>query len=296
MMHITTRSSKQRGSDLIIQPDDTTTTATSPANTRHSTSNNKKVSRADSLKTIRRGFQRVRRGLQKFTQNVSNAAAFQTHKPSSRDGSAGDIRVPPTLPPHIPPDKQPGIIGLRNHGNTCFMNAVLQCLSHTDKLAEYFVLDRYKSDLMRKNKLSSKKYGTKGEITEQLATLLKAIWSCQYDPEMSTSFKSVVDKYGSQYRGNLQHDAQEFLLWLLDKVHEDLNQARDKKYRNIKVSVVVFFCMSEGLDALTENLLDNALGTREICFRDTYLHRFGYANRFGIVIMLYYCLFSFIDR
>lgn len=26
-----------------------------------------------------------------------------------------------------------------------------------------------------------------------------------------------------QYRGNAQHDAQEFLLWLLDRVHEDLN-------------------------------------------------------------------------
>lgn len=57
---------------------------------------------------------------------------------------SGTERVPPIGGYQWPADQTPGVMGLKNHGNTCFMNAVLQCLSHTDILAEYFVLDQYK--------------------------------------------------------------------------------------------------------------------------------------------------------
>lgn len=92
-----------------------------------------------------------------------------------------------------------------------------------------------------RNKLNSKKYGTKGEVTEQLALLLKALWACQYSPDLSTNFKQVVERHGSQYKGTQQHDALEFLQWLLDKVHEDLNTASKKKYKPIKVRIYSLF-------------------------------------------------------
>lgn len=117
------------------------------------------------------------------------------------------------------------------------MNSVLQCLSHTNLLAEYFVLDQYKVDLKRRNKINAKKFGTKGELTEQLALVLKALWTCKDAPEYSTSFKAVVDRYGTQFRSSTQHDAQEFLFWLLDKVHEDLNTAPKRRYKSVKVCV-----------------------------------------------------------
>ncbi|GAB0096885.1 Ubiquitin carboxyl-terminal hydrolase [Sergentomyia squamirostris] len=147
--------------------------------------------------------------------------------------NVGD-RVPPLSGYQWAPDQIPGVTGLKNHGNTCFMNAVLQCLSHTDLLAEYFVLDQYKVDLKRRNKINSRKFGTKGELTEQLALILKALWTCRYSPDYSTSFKAAVDRHGSQFRSSTQHDAQEFLFWLLDKVHEDLNTATKRKYKAIK--------------------------------------------------------------
>lgn len=172
--------------------------------------------------------------------NKTVCADFESRRRTDLFLSQNDLRVPP-VKLTFPGDKVPGVIGLRNHGNTCFINAVLQCLTHTDCLAEYFVMNQYKADLTRRNRLTSKKYGTKGEVTEQLALLLKSVWHCQYDPDISNQFKLIVDKYGTQYCGNNQHDAQEFLIWLLDKVHEDLNTATKKNYKANKVRFLQFW-------------------------------------------------------
>ncbi|XP_076006233.1 ubiquitin carboxyl-terminal hydrolase 43 isoform X2 [Genypterus blacodes] len=134
-------------------------------------------------------------------------------------------------------EKIPGVLGLKNHGNTCFMNAVVQCLSNTDLLAEYLGLERYKLDLSppRINGVVVRSEEMKvnmGEVTEQLASLVRALWTLEYTPQLSVDFKTIVSKYGSQFRGNSQHDALEFLLWLLDRVHEDVNMASHSNNNN----------------------------------------------------------------
>lgn len=162
---------------------------------------------------------------------------FSTFKSGSKDVPMedGDLGI------FFPGEKIPGVSGLKNHGNTCFMNAILQCLSNTDLFAEYLVLEHHKEEEPNEDKpktngvhLQSKGPLAKGEVTEQLSGLMRALWTFEYTPQHSRDFKNVVSKNATQFKGNAQHDAQEFLLWLLDRVHEDLNTVNPNSRPSIK--------------------------------------------------------------
>ena len=48
------------------------------------------------------------------------------------------------------------VVRLVNLGNTCFMNAALQCIAHTPSLSQYFLSDKYVKDNTNEDKLVSR--------------------------------------------------------------------------------------------------------------------------------------------
>ncbi|XP_030067109.1 ubiquitin carboxyl-terminal hydrolase 31 [Microcaecilia unicolor] len=191
----------------------------------------KRLFRRTSARSLGGFMGRVLRTLSALSHLTSEPEEADSGPPAPTPAPTPAAAPPPPRPPSR--DRVPGVAGLRNHGNTCFMNAVLQCLSNTELFAEYLALEQYKQqpcdapDTTADNGLVQ----DRGEVTEQLSGLLRALWTLEYTPQHSREFKTVVSRNALQYCGSSQHDAQEFLLWLLDRVHEDLNYAAKRNGR-----------------------------------------------------------------
>uniref|UniRef100_A0A1L8DTC5 Ubiquitin carboxyl-terminal hydrolase n=1 Tax=Nyssomyia neivai TaxID=330878 RepID=A0A1L8DTC5_9DIPT len=121
------------------------------------------------------------------------------------------------------------VVGLRNLGNTCFMNSVLQSLSNIHEFSCYFnALPAMETNKQKRfyHSRSLKENVHDANVVEELRKVLlnlsqggggtKAI-----SPEC---LFLVIWKVVPQFRGHRQHDAHEFLRYMLDRLHTELQQ------------------------------------------------------------------------
>ncbi|XP_041365136.1 ubiquitin carboxyl-terminal hydrolase 44-like [Gigantopelta aegis] len=196
----------------------------------------------------------------------------------------------------------PGVTGLRNLGNTCYLNSILQSLGHIEKFRQFFLhLQFYsglsppvtpvRSSLMPRftqtctspvtdgdrgpssthnrtyrrlntmdcfqhlcsemastpdskkmcvgglsgggNPSTSISLDTSGDhgdfmsLCQELHGLFRVMWSGKWAQVSPHAFLQAVWNFIPTFKGHFQHDAQEFLCELLDKVSDELRTVRD---------------------------------------------------------------------
>ncbi|XP_033969220.1 ubiquitin carboxyl-terminal hydrolase 2a isoform X2 [Trematomus bernacchii] len=149
-----------------------------------------------------------------FSSSSSSSRAYSS---SSWEPSSNRVSDSPTRDSTNSKSAQ-GLVGLKNLGNTCFMNSILQCLSNTHSLRDYCLHNLHRRDLNNNSR-------TNTALMEEFAKLLQTMWTSSSSEAVSPSeFKTQIQRYAPRFVGYNQQDAQEFLRFLLDGLHNEVNR------------------------------------------------------------------------
>lgn len=129
--------------------------------------------------------------------------------------------------------KSSGHCGLRNLGNTCFMNSALQCLSNVEMLTNYFLLNHSYE---------------KRCLALEYQNFTKHIWTKEkQEPYSPLNIKRLISQVAPRFASCNQQDAQEFMTLLLSELHEDLL----KNYGKHQQKTIISELFHGEIDAVT---------------------------------------------
>eukprot|EP01084_Bolivina_argentea_P154398 269150_1 len=183
-----------------------------------------------------------------------------------------------------------GIKGHKNVGLTCWMNSVNQCIMQTLDLDEYFTSKQYLQDINETNE-----YGYKlqpGALIKAFANMRQASFNSEtaiYDP---TEFQQTIEMIDNRWRKGVTQDAQEYCVWALQKMHQDVNEVSNPPRISYEEAKVYYD------ERVAHTSWESALSMDKSIFMNTFYGQSGSTKQCEeclVISTLYNGIFSSID-
>ncbi|CAG5858679.1 unnamed protein product [Menidia menidia] len=115
---------------------------------------------------------------------------------------------------------RPGVCGLDNSGNSCYLNAVLQCLCSTVPLVEHLLSQDTRRELAK----------SRCRVTEAFVRLLEKMWLGGGSSCAPLEARAALGSVLPQFNNFSQQDAQELLLFLLNALQDDFKKVLKRSW------------------------------------------------------------------
>ena len=116
--------------------------------------------------------------------------------------------------------KFPHKIGLVNVGQSCYMNATLQCLSNIKEMSNYFLKN------FRTFNIDNQ------EFTVAYSSLIYDIFNTKEKYISPDIFKSIIGELNPLFKGNQAADAKDLVFFIIERLHQELKPPEKTKVQN----------------------------------------------------------------
>jgi ubiquitin carboxyl-terminal hydrolase 8 len=131
---------------------------------------------------------------------------------------------------------QPGLCGLTNIGNTCFMNSAIQCLSNIPQLTKWAIKQQ-----------SSEHQRT---VTQAYTSLIQSMWSGDHSCVIPQTIKQRVSQHAPIFSDFAQKDSHEFMNSLLNALHSEFEENHSSEEQSSIVTDLFHIRTESGVTCL----------------------------------------------